>query len=213
MNQKSYKDLTTQYQANLLKGIVETYNEDELSTLCFTLGVDFENLPANSKEGKVRELILFLARRDRIDELIQLISIERKNRDWNITKNFSQQNNKNLSNSSYVLFGLSLSCFIAFINIFATRFTQGNNYKELITIFSFAIPSLFVLYLILNLRWGYIKEGNISLLLVLSVTIFAIVGFSLIFRWVGEEKTLNNNKSSPSLTYDVYHPIYTPAKR
>ena len=41
----------------LYRLLVEAFNEDELQTLCFFLGVDYEVLPARGKAGKARDLI------------------------------------------------------------------------------------------------------------------------------------------------------------
>lgn len=47
-------------------------NEGELQTLCMALGIDYENLPAQGKENKIRELIRALERRGRLSELVEL---------------------------------------------------------------------------------------------------------------------------------------------
>ena len=55
-----------------LKEILATrFNLDELRTLCFHLGVDFENFPIEGKSGKVEELVQFMERRHRIPELVE----------------------------------------------------------------------------------------------------------------------------------------------
>lgn len=46
---------------------------DELRTLCFSLGVDFDNLGAETKDGTARELIRYLERRDELERLIDII--------------------------------------------------------------------------------------------------------------------------------------------
>ena len=45
------------------------FNLEELKTLCFGLGVDYENLAGETKEGKARELILHMKRNGRLPEL------------------------------------------------------------------------------------------------------------------------------------------------
>lgn len=42
---------------------------DGLRTLCFQLGIDFDDLPGDSKAGRARELVLWLERAGRIGEL------------------------------------------------------------------------------------------------------------------------------------------------
>jgi hypothetical protein len=48
------------------------FNEEELRTLCFDLGIDYDALPGTGKAGKARELVAFSDRRGRIEELIAL---------------------------------------------------------------------------------------------------------------------------------------------
>ena len=62
---------TQDYFGRLLQLLDGRFNEEELKTLCFHLGVDYDNLPAIGKAGKARELILHLQRRERIPALIQ----------------------------------------------------------------------------------------------------------------------------------------------
>jgi tetratricopeptide (TPR) repeat protein len=57
--------------AKLRQNLVKHFNNEELNTLSFDLGVDYELLPGDSKEAKARELILYLERRGGVDELIK----------------------------------------------------------------------------------------------------------------------------------------------
>lgn len=54
--------------------LVERFSTNELKNLCFHLNVDFDVLPGEEKESKTRELLLFLKRRNKIDELISMIN-------------------------------------------------------------------------------------------------------------------------------------------
>jgi hypothetical protein len=56
----------------LRQNLIAYFDEGELQTLAFDLGVDYENLPGKTKGDKARELIAFLNRRGRIHELVQL---------------------------------------------------------------------------------------------------------------------------------------------
>lgn len=47
------------------------FREGDLRTLCFTLGVDYDDLPGEGKSDKARELIVYLEHRDRIPELVE----------------------------------------------------------------------------------------------------------------------------------------------
>jgi hypothetical protein len=45
------------------------YNDQELRTLCFTLGVEYENLPFSGRSNKARELVTLMDRNGHIAEL------------------------------------------------------------------------------------------------------------------------------------------------
>jgi len=62
--------------------LVVHFSEEELRTLCFDIGVDYESLPAMGKEGKARELVLHLERRGQIPELVALCRQLRPNAFW-----------------------------------------------------------------------------------------------------------------------------------
>jgi CheY-like chemotaxis protein len=57
-----------------LRGILDSrFAEGELRTLCFDLGVDYDNLPGTTKADKARELVLYQEHHQQIDELIGTI--------------------------------------------------------------------------------------------------------------------------------------------
>lgn len=60
------------------------FDEQELRTLCFCLGLDYDDLPATGKMHKARELITFLQRRDDISSLISAGQLLRPDIDWNV---------------------------------------------------------------------------------------------------------------------------------
>lgn len=68
--------------ADLLELLVNRFGEDELRTICFYLEVDYEILPATGKLGKVRELLTYLERRNRIIALIEVGRKLRPDIDW-----------------------------------------------------------------------------------------------------------------------------------
>jgi FixJ family two-component response regulator len=59
-------------QVQLLQVLVERFNEGELGTLCFQLGIDYEVLRGEGKAEKARELIKYLLNRQRLPELAQI---------------------------------------------------------------------------------------------------------------------------------------------
>ncbi len=52
--------------------LTDYFSIEDLQDLCLSLGVDFENLPAQGKGNQARELVIHLHHRGRIDELIAL---------------------------------------------------------------------------------------------------------------------------------------------
>ncbi len=72
----------TAYLAEIQRLLVRHFDAEDLRTLCFKLGVDYDSLPAQGKENKARELALHLERRNRLDELQIAVAIERPNIAW-----------------------------------------------------------------------------------------------------------------------------------
>lgn len=67
---------------NLRKQLATTMNDDELETLCFDLGVNYENLKGDSHEAKARELVSQCDRTGKTNELIELSRAMRPNIVW-----------------------------------------------------------------------------------------------------------------------------------
>ena len=61
----------------LLAFIKETYDRDELETLCFQLSVQYDDLEGESREAKARELIEYMGRNGRLPELRAELARER----------------------------------------------------------------------------------------------------------------------------------------
>ena len=64
------KKIDPRHATHLRKGLSEQFKLDELASLCTDLGIDFENLGGEGKEGKARELIAFCLRRNWLDDLV-----------------------------------------------------------------------------------------------------------------------------------------------
>ncbi len=71
-----------EFLIKLHQTLEERMNEGELRTLCFYLGVDYDNLPGAGKADKARELILYLDRRNRTAELVEIGYDRRPDIDW-----------------------------------------------------------------------------------------------------------------------------------
>lgn len=56
----------------LRKILAERFSVEELQTLCFEMGIEYEDLSGQGKAGKARELVGYLDRRDLIRELISV---------------------------------------------------------------------------------------------------------------------------------------------
>lgn len=57
--------------------IVDYFSLDELKTLCFKLGVAFDDLGGDGRAGKARELVLLMKRQTRLDHLAAHLSLAR----------------------------------------------------------------------------------------------------------------------------------------
>jgi hypothetical protein len=69
-----------QEQLVRLRQILDSlFNEAELRTLCFDLGVDYDALPGEEKASKARELIAYLNRRGLVPDLVEVIMGRRPN--------------------------------------------------------------------------------------------------------------------------------------
>jgi hypothetical protein len=60
------------YLTQLRQVLTTRFDAGELRTLCFDLGVDYDDLPGAGKASRARELVGYLARRDRIADLIRV---------------------------------------------------------------------------------------------------------------------------------------------
>lgn len=58
------------------------FDLEELRTLCHDLGVDFDDLPAQGKSNKARELVAYLARRNQLGRLLQVGQAQRPDIPW-----------------------------------------------------------------------------------------------------------------------------------
>lgn len=88
--------------ATMLGQIDESFSDDELRTLCFELSVDYDNLAADTKKGKARELIAEMQRHGRVNELVEKLLDARPHIAWqrplpekqgSLTENMAAQNN------------------------------------------------------------------------------------------------------------------------
>lgn len=62
--------------------IHEYFNVSELRTLCFNINIDYEDLIGETKEDKVRELLLYCTRHGSVTELVNACRQARPQVDW-----------------------------------------------------------------------------------------------------------------------------------
>jgi hypothetical protein len=60
----------------------ERFDVGELRTLCFDLGIDYDNLPGERKADKARELVSYLERHNRLSRLVALGRVRRPDIPW-----------------------------------------------------------------------------------------------------------------------------------
>jgi len=66
-----------------IRETLDTFFDDgELRTLCFDLGIDYDNLPGDGKADKARELVSYCERRGEVVTLFQAIYRRRPNAFW-----------------------------------------------------------------------------------------------------------------------------------
>jgi hypothetical protein len=66
-----------------LQGVMEeAFNDSELRDIAFHFNISYDNLTGSTLRDRIRELILHLERRNRIDELIRLCKQLRPNVEW-----------------------------------------------------------------------------------------------------------------------------------
>ena len=73
---------SAKYLSTLHKQIDERFSFSEVRTLCFNLGVDHENIPGDRRSAFIRNLIVSLAKQNRLQELIAEVRAERSFVNW-----------------------------------------------------------------------------------------------------------------------------------
>ena len=76
----------TEWRTQLRENLVRYFDDEELRTLCYDLGVDYDDLRGEGKAAKARELVTFLDHRNRIAELVKKCSELRPNVVWSLTE-------------------------------------------------------------------------------------------------------------------------------
>ena len=61
----------TQLLTQLRQLLADRFNDGEIRTLCFDLGVDYDDLPGSGKADKARELVDYMDRHERLADLVR----------------------------------------------------------------------------------------------------------------------------------------------
>jgi hypothetical protein len=81
----------TRFLKQLRKALEKSFNEEELKTLCIDLEIDYADLPAQGRKNKIRELVSYLDRYEKILELLRVGRQERPDIAWgNLRQAFLQ---------------------------------------------------------------------------------------------------------------------------
>jgi hypothetical protein len=78
----AYEPYSDSVLARLRSVFMAHIDEDETRTLARSLGVDYKRLPEAERGGVARELILYLARRQRLNELVEACAHQYPNIPW-----------------------------------------------------------------------------------------------------------------------------------
>jgi len=65
------KTSQSNFRAKLRQVLTDVFSEEELRTLCFDMGLDYESLPAQGKAGKAREIVAEAERNNALDKLTE----------------------------------------------------------------------------------------------------------------------------------------------
>ena len=93
-------NLSREQLTDLRQKIVDHYNDEELRTLCFDVGANYEDLPAQGKEGKARELIAYLQRLGQLPDLIKMCRKTRPKVDWSVHAGTGGSSDESLDNDN-----------------------------------------------------------------------------------------------------------------
>ena len=64
-------------QLTLFRAVDEGYSLSEMETLCFELGIDYADVPGETKEARARELVLYASRRNLTAALVEKVMKDR----------------------------------------------------------------------------------------------------------------------------------------
>lgn len=75
-------EASRQYLVDIQHKLITLYDAEELQTLCFVLGIDYDSLRGGAKQTKVNSLIMFMGRNGRLPELVEQAREDRNHVVW-----------------------------------------------------------------------------------------------------------------------------------
>jgi hypothetical protein len=81
-NRGDVEAMEQEHLVRLRQILVERFSEPELRTLCFDLGIEYDDLGGRGRSDNARELIACLHRRRRISKLLETVRVLRSDIDW-----------------------------------------------------------------------------------------------------------------------------------
>jgi hypothetical protein len=70
------------YLSALHRQTAQVISVEDLQNICFELGIEYDDLSATNLSGRVRELIEYLRARNRVSELVGILTRDRPGIDW-----------------------------------------------------------------------------------------------------------------------------------
>ena len=86
------QDIAMNWRAELRQAIVEHFGDSDIKALCFDLGVDYDELPGDTKTEKVISIIEYFSRLNQVPVLIAYCSRHRPNIPWEEIENAAVHN-------------------------------------------------------------------------------------------------------------------------
>lgn len=79
---RHYGDDVIQYLKRIRDCIVAHFDDSEFRTLCFDIGINYDDLEGETISDKTRELVLMMNRNGRCDELVEYCKSKRPKVDF-----------------------------------------------------------------------------------------------------------------------------------
>jgi len=105
-----------------------------------------------------------------------------------------------------VVGNLVAALLVFWVNVLGARFLPAAS-RKLLDMLSIVVPLALLLLFLYRGHLGRVKRFGPSLLLALVATVFLIVGFGLVFRWMTEGRVQNVERLSPAV-YNIYGRLY-----